>query len=104
MNQQRCRRCQQKWAQHPRGLCRACDRAAGSFAPLVHRPRTQCRRCGEESEPAEGLCTRCWQALADEVAAASARRAAAAPVVAPVRRERVVRGRVFEVVWDGSKR
>jgi hypothetical protein len=104
-NRTRCRACGVRWGQSPRWLCRACDRAAGTYVPPVHAPRTTCRRCGVESEPAEGLCARCWQALAEEVAATVRPTPAAVVHVSCVRvvRERRVGRRVYDVVWDGTR-
>jgi hypothetical protein len=81
-----------KRAQYPRGLCRACDVAAGSYVPRQGVPRV-CRRCGGPAR--EHLCPACaWAARGPE---------AAPPAPVPIR-ERVIAGTVFVVVWDGSRR
>jgi NMD protein affecting ribosome stability and mRNA decay len=87
-----CPRCGVKRAQYPRGLCRACDVAAGSYVAPRHAPRL-CRRCGRAAR--ERLCLACAWAV----------RVPEAPEVAPVPiREVVVAGTVFVVVWDGTRR
>jgi len=91
-----CLQCGVKRAQWPRGLCRACDRAQGTYVAPVHVPRRTCRRCGVEAETRESLCGPCWQ----QVDAAHAPAGAGTVVVV---RERVIERRVYLVVWDGGK-
>jgi ribosomal protein S14 len=98
-NRTRCRHCGVRWGQSPLWLCRQCDRVLGSYVPQTPTTR-HCRRCGAAADTRESLCSACWQALADEVAAACAAREAAA---VPPRQERVIRGRTYVVVWDGTK-
>jgi NMD protein affecting ribosome stability and mRNA decay len=86
-----CRSCGVKRAQAPRGLCRACDVAAGTYVPRVAAPRV-CRRCGRVSDTRASLCAAC--AVAPPVPS---------PPPPPPIRERVLGGVVYVVVWDGSR-
>jgi hypothetical protein len=81
-----------KRAQAPRGLCRACDVAAGTYVPVAPVRRV-CVRCGRPAR--ERLCAACAWAVRVPVVAA--------PPRAPGR-ERVIDGRVYVVVWDGVRR
>jgi predicted amidophosphoribosyltransferase len=99
-NRTRCRHCGVRWGQSPLWLCRQCDRVLGSYVPQTPTTR-HCRRCGAAADTRESLCTACWQIVAAEITAAA--EAVGRPVEAP-RRERVIRGRTYVVVWDGTGR
>jgi ribosomal protein L37E len=86
-----CQRCGVKQGQYPRWLCRACDVAAGTYVPVASTPAV-CQRCGRPTR--ERLCAACGPAGAVPRAGPEA----------PPRRERVIGGRVYVVVWDGSRR
>lgn len=88
-----CKTCGLKQAQYPRWLCRRCDKAAGTYVP---RPPTERHY---QTDRQEVTLRRLLAAVdAERQRLAVLRAAAAAPV-----RERVIGGRAYWIIWDGTR-
>jgi hypothetical protein len=92
MSRRRCRACGERWAQHPRALCRRCDRAAGTWQPRDAAGRRYLTAAQDAA----------LRHLLAAVARERERLAALRPVVV-TGRERVVEHRTYVVVWDGTR-
>jgi hypothetical protein len=92
-----CKACGVKAGQYPHWLCRRCDRAAGTYTP-ARGAAPVCRRCQQRPRWRDRLCEPCWRA----VMAGPGGESAPVPDAGPVR-ERRIAGRVYVVVWDGSR-
>jgi hypothetical protein len=83
-----------KQGQWPRGLCRRCDRALGTFTP---RPAT--RRVYLTDKQERGLRRLLAAVDAERQRLAALRAAEAEPPI----RERVIGACTFLVIWDGTR-